>query len=255
MLKQAFLYKALFSRSPKWLILALHVVLVCFMIFPGTMFAVICKQERSVCYLLRLSKSQSIIQLGDSTQSKQIRKMYFNASFIKSIIISIYSLTISTISSHSFLLVIIFNQWHKKKKLQEGFHGNWKLPEKCCQCVEHSSNQPQGPNLLVSSVFWGENSSQCHNSSSPLRKHLHFCQKPYFTAKNILVPRFLNSRTWPRAENAGATLGWCWDLGFCDCSCPLAGLWATALLLQSTWCVLSFNFHAGVSISVSAGLA
>lgn len=115
MLKQAFLYKALFSRSPKWLILALHVVLVCFMIFPGTMFAVICKQERSVCYLLRLSKSQSIIQLGDSTQSKQIRKMYFNASFIKSIIISIYSLTISTISSHSFLLVIIFNQWHKKK--------------------------------------------------------------------------------------------------------------------------------------------
>lgn len=108
--------RSLFSRSPKWLILALHVVLVCFMIFPGTMFAVICKQERSVCYLLRLSKSQSIIQLGDSTQSKQIRKMYFSASFIKSIIISIYSLTISTISSHSFLFVIIFNQCHKKKK-------------------------------------------------------------------------------------------------------------------------------------------
>lgn len=86
------------------------------MIFPGTMFAVICKQERSVCYLLRLSKSQSIIQLGDSTQSKQIRKMYFSASFIKSIIISIYSLTISTISSHSFLFVIIFNHCHKKKK-------------------------------------------------------------------------------------------------------------------------------------------
>lgn len=195
--------RSLFSQSPKWLILALHVVLVCFMIFPGTMFAVICKQERSVCYLLRLSKSQSIIQLGDSTQSKQIRKMYFNASFIKSIIISIYSLTISTISSHSFLLVIIFNQWHKK------------IPKKNSMVIGSFQKNVLNVWSVAASRVTGPKFSgwfcilrrgihpRCYNSSSPLRKHLHFCQKPYVPSKNRLVARYQNSRTWPRAESCG----------------------------------------------------
>lgn len=53
--------------------LALRVVLVCFIIFPGTVFAIICKQERSVCYLLRLSENTAYYPVRRrSTQSKRI---------------------------------------------------------------------------------------------------------------------------------------------------------------------------------------
>lgn len=176
------------------------------MIFPGTMFAVICKQERSVCYLLRLSKSQSIIQLGDSTQSKQIRKMYFNASFIKSIIISIYSLTISTISSHSFLLVIIFNQWNKKN-LQEEFHGNRKLPEKCSWCVEPSASSHS------TQICWLIVYSEQRNSSQVLQQQLTSEETPPFLSETICSFKKYPPAQIPQQQDR-ATCRQCWWLGW-----------------------------------------
>lgn len=106
------------------------------------------------------------------------------------------------------------------------------------------SKQSQHPNLLVNCVFWAEEfipgaATAAHlwgNTSISVRNHM-FLQK---------ISSFSDTSTAGQGHVqtvlvAGvATLGWCWDLGFCACSCPLAGLGEPALLLKSTWCVLSF---------------
>lgn len=158
-----------------------------------------CKQERSVCYLLRLSKNRAFYSVRRrSTQSKQIRKMYFHASFIKSIIISIYSLATSTISSHLFLFLIIFNQWYKKssRKISRVI-GSFQKNVLMCGSLEHQKEQEESwdQNLLINL------DSEQWNSSQVIQQQLNFCHKPYVYSKYILVCRRLSSRTWPHAES------------------------------------------------------
>lgn len=125
------------------------------LLFVLELFAVICKQEGSVCYLPRLSKNTTYYSVRrHSTQSKQIRKMYFNASFIKLIIISIYSLTTSTIISHRFIFMIILNQpgqeIPKQNPMVIGSFQKNLLTRAASLCGTQQLDQ----NLLFASRFW-----------------------------------------------------------------------------------------------------